>query len=129
MSGYKLRPHHGLCIHFFEGKGYSDSFISNMNTIIGDLKDTTSISITMDMDVICDYCPNNNDQVCRTQEKVLGFDKKVAELCHLKVGQCITYLEFKKTIIQHVILDNKMKTVCKECEWAAICFRKSNNEE
>lgn len=129
MSGFKLRPHHGLCIQFFEGKGYSDSFISNMNNMIDDLNDTTSILITMDMDYVCACCPNNNDQICKTQEKVLRFDEKVAELCRLKAGQCITYSEFRKIIIQNVILDDKMKTVCKECKWAAICFRKADNYE
>lgn len=25
-----LRAHHGLCLHFFRGKGYSGAFVENM---------------------------------------------------------------------------------------------------
>ena len=30
MSSFDVRAHHGLCMSFFEGKGYSDSFTANM---------------------------------------------------------------------------------------------------
>ncbi|HEZ7990826.1 MAG TPA: hypothetical protein RWO66_07705 [Ruminococcus sp.] len=35
-----LRPHHGLCIGFFEGKGYSDEFTANMSAVIEKLQNT-----------------------------------------------------------------------------------------
>ena len=30
MSKYLIRPHHMLCMQFFEGKGYSDGFVASM---------------------------------------------------------------------------------------------------
>ena len=27
---YRIRPHHGMCLYFFEGKGYSEGFIKHM---------------------------------------------------------------------------------------------------
>lgn len=33
MSKYLIRPHHMLCMQFFEGKGYSDGFVASMAAI------------------------------------------------------------------------------------------------
>lgn len=30
MSVYKIRAHHGMCLSFFQGKGYSGDFVENM---------------------------------------------------------------------------------------------------
>ena len=27
QEGLKIRAHHGMCLHFFEGKGYSNEFM------------------------------------------------------------------------------------------------------
>lgn len=27
---YRIRPHHGMCLYFFEGKGYSEGFTKHM---------------------------------------------------------------------------------------------------
>ncbi len=31
MSVYKIRAHHGVCLYFFQGKGYSGEFVENMS--------------------------------------------------------------------------------------------------
>ena len=33
MSKYLIRPHHMLCMQFFDGKGYSDGFVASMAAI------------------------------------------------------------------------------------------------
>ena len=38
MSKYLIRPHHMLCMQFFEGKGYSDGFVASMAAIKKNLK-------------------------------------------------------------------------------------------
>ena len=30
----RLRPHHGMCLAYFEGKGYSDGFTGNMQHML-----------------------------------------------------------------------------------------------
>ena len=34
VTPYYLRPHHGLCIAFFEGKGYNQKFVENMTNVV-----------------------------------------------------------------------------------------------
>ena len=33
QEGLKIRAHHGMCLHFFEGKGYSNEFTAHMQKI------------------------------------------------------------------------------------------------
>lgn len=33
-----LRPHHGLCIHFYEGKGYNEEFTKKMDALINQIQ-------------------------------------------------------------------------------------------
>ena len=42
-----LRPHHLLCILFFEGKGYNKEFTLNMQNIINNLSHNTKIKLTL----------------------------------------------------------------------------------
>lgn len=121
MLKYKLRPHHGLCILFFEGKGYSDSFAQNMSDIIEKLCDTEQIELTLSADCICACCPNNQNGLCKAQKKVLRYDRKVLELCGFEDKQSISYGVFKEAVTKNIILSGKLKTVCGNCQWSDIC--------
>lgn len=35
---YTLRPHHGMCLAYFEGKGYSSSFCVHMGEVLEKLE-------------------------------------------------------------------------------------------
>ena len=70
MSNIKLRAHHGLCIAFFEGKGYDDNFIRNMKNIIATLTQNPNVTIVADEDIVCVACPNNNNGICDCKKKV-----------------------------------------------------------
>ncbi len=34
----KLRAHHGMCLAFFEGKGYSSAFTENMGKVLEEME-------------------------------------------------------------------------------------------
>ena len=61
----RLRPHHGLCIQHFTGKGYSAAFVANMTHVIAVLRamPETQIELTADMDVLCACCPHNQEEL------------------------------------------------------------------
>lgn len=53
MSECKIRFHHGLCIGFFEGKGYSREFTENMTDVIEFLNRENPVTeITLKSDMI-----------------------------------------------------------------------------
>lgn len=118
-----LRPHHGLCIHHFIGKGYSDTFISNMKKIINVLEDSgnTKITLVSGVDEICGFCPNNKNDICLSGQKPDCYDIACLELCDLNFGDTLYWEDFKKKIQTYILEPNKLKEVCIDCEWLGIC--------
>jgi len=53
-----LRPHHGMCLAYFEGKGYSDGFTVNMQKMLEFFEKGADIELTVSGDEICKECPN-----------------------------------------------------------------------
>lgn len=42
-----LRPHHGMCLAYFEGKGYSDGFTVNMQKMLEFFEKGADIELTV----------------------------------------------------------------------------------
>ena len=126
MSKYSIRPHHGLCITFFEGKGYSGKFIENMTNIIAELELTNPIiTLTDTEDMICNNCPHNKkDGRCETMEQVNTYDNAVLKLCRLEIGQELQWSDFHSQVKEKIIKANKLKEVCGDCMWKNICENK-----
>lgn len=119
----RLRPHHGLCIGFFEGKGYSEAFVVNMKEIIKYLNEHPDDAFYLEskMDRICFACPNNIDQVCLTAEKVARYDSKCLELCQLKPGDHLTWKQYRTLLEKNVLQKNRLYEICGDCGWYPIC--------
>ena len=121
----KIRPHHGMCIQFFCGEGYSAEFVSGMSGVISRLEMGAQIELTDGTDSICKFCPNNICGECTSYERVSRFDSAVLEFCGLYVGSVLDWREFSGIVCRKIIESGKMKSVCGDCQWADICF--SNN--
>lgn len=118
---YKLRPHHGLCLSFFQGKGYSEAFVANMTRVKAALEENRAICLTGSADIICAACPNNRSGVCTTAEKVARYDREVLERCGLAVGQILPYREFEAKVHQNILLAGQREAVCGDCQWSELC--------
>lgn len=125
MSGYKLRPHHALCIRFFEGKGYSEDFVRNMTEIIFLLgSDDPQVTPTIGADIICAACPNNTNGKCSTEEKVSRYDKSVTELCAVPSGETLRWSELSDIVFRNIIAAGRLSEICADCCWYGICSQK-----
>lgn len=124
MRRFRLRPHHALCIQFFEGKGYSDQFTANMISIINLLKENPAVEIVYGADSLCEKCPNLTGNGCQYAMKVNAYDRMVAELCGFQSGDIMTASEFFCKAKKIIIESGKMKAICGDCSWSGICFRK-----
>ena len=60
----RLRPHHGMCLAYFEGKGYSDGFTGNMQHMLELLEKGADVEMAVFGDEICKACPNLKHGVC-----------------------------------------------------------------
>ena len=117
MSEYKLRPHHALCINFFEGKGYSNEFTENMTHIIENFHEKSIIKITTDRDIICSKCPCTN-----CYGKALSYDMKIINICG--IFDNISWKDLQKTIHEKIISSGKLSEICGDCQWFYICGKK-----
>lgn len=119
-----LRPHHLLCLSFFKGKGYSDQFVENMTKVLSTLKESDAIvKLTKGEDVICSACPNNNNGICTTQDKVDRYDSTTLSLCGLKIGETLPYNQLSKIAIEKIIDGGAREKVCGDCMWTDLCHK------
>ncbi|ROR31785.1 hypothetical protein EDD66_101403 [Mobilisporobacter senegalensis] len=122
MRNYKIRAHHGLCLAFFKGEGYSSDFVNNMKEVIEKLSEDPIITITTSLDDICISCPNSKDGICESIDKVNRYDNLVLKQCGLECGETMLWSEFQNKVFTKIIAAGKMDTICRDCEWSYICF-------
>ena len=84
---YPIRPHHGMCLAFFIGNGYSNEFTAHMQEMLDLFTKGADVCLTVKADEICSACPNNCEGVCEAAEKVKRYDNEVLVECGLKEGQ------------------------------------------
>ena len=126
---YKIRAHHGMCLCFFEGKGYSSEFTAHMANIIHKLNEDPLVCISDQVDIICKKCPNNKQGICETADKVAEYDKQVLLRCGLPTGTVIPFSEFKEKVYDNIIYAGKREEICGNCQWSSICYLKSEDEK
>lgn len=121
-----LRPHHGMCFQFYEGKGYSEEFTDHMGKVIRALEADSEQKITLQVkpDAVCANCPNKKGELCDTQEQVLRYDKEVLKHCGLREGQELSYGDFIVKVKEKIIEAGLRETICGDCCWNEICRRK-----
>ena len=116
-----LRAHHGMCIRYFKGEGYSSDFTRHMAGVISGLTADTPVRIVCAPDAVCAGCPNLSGGECASQAKALRYDRAVLSLCGLKEGRILPYGEFAALRESGVIAPGKRPAVCPDCEWNDIC--------
>ena len=65
-----LRPHHGMCLAYFKGEGYSGGFTAHMAEMLKLFLSGKRIRLHVDTDEICSACPNNQDGICEARIKL-----------------------------------------------------------
>ncbi len=119
----RIRPHHGLCMRHFEGKGYSAEFVKNMTNVMETLQEDTPVLLWNGGDVICAQCPNYKDGSCISRDKVMGYDAAVLNATGLRAGMKIPYGDFQEKIEEFIMKPQKIKEICGACQWAEICHK------
>ena len=117
-----LRPHHALCAQFFEGKGYSEAFVKNMDETLQTLQNgNAAVTLTDGCDVLCASCPNNDRGRCTSFEKVQGIDDRALQAMGLRYGEIISWKDLCKKAAETVIFPGRLKDVCRDCQWISLC--------
>ena len=117
----KLRPHHGMCLAYFAGEGYSGGFTAHMRQVLDVLSPDTPIVLTAGTDTICTACPNNRNGVCTSGDKAANYDQKVLNFCEWKTDTLISFSDFTERIQERILTPGVRSEICPDCEWNGLC--------
>ena len=124
MRVYNLRAHHGMCLYFFRGKGYSGQFVENMGKMKAVLEENPTIRLMDSPDDICAACPNKVTEPCA--EKASRYDREVLRRCELSVGDTLSYEDFSKKVVETILRPGVRGTICGDCQWSSLCHWEEN---
>ena len=124
MRVYNLRAHHGMCLYFFRGKGYSGQFVENMGKMKAVLEENPTIRLMDSPDDICAACPNRLTQNCA--EKASRYDREVLRRCGLSVGDTLSYEDFSKKVVETILRQGVRRSICGDCQWSSLCHWEEN---
>ncbi len=120
-----LRPHHLLCMRFFEGRGYDARFVENMYELLRELEaGEPAITLVDGCDAVCAACPENREGRCANFDKVRRIDRRALDAMGLDFGDTKSRRELDELVQSAVIAPGKLKDVCGDCEWLYICTGK-----
>lgn len=125
MDEILLRPHHALCIRFFEGKGYSSEFTKHMAGVIEKLhKPGQCVALVDKEDEICKKCSNHLEDGCSQKRKVQRYDGNVIDMTGLSYGERIDFGKLQDLMESRIMAAGRFRDLCGDCGWASICHKK-----
>ncbi len=117
-----LRGHHLICLHFYDGSGYSREFIANLERTISDTEDK-DVEILSGADDICIQCPYLENTACtyteNANEDIMEMDSKALALLNLSVGNIIRWNKIEPML--HHVFPEWHRRYCRDCEWINTC--------
>jgi hypothetical protein len=118
-----LRGHHLLCVHGFQGMGYSPEFIEKMGEIVKRIRDPEQdfpIQVVRGFDDTCLVCPNKGSERCEaspdSEEHVQLLDRNVLRHLDLQEGEVYLKSELVERTRQKVEPDD-LARLCAGCSW------------
>lgn len=118
-----LRPHHLLCTLRYKGLGYSQDFINNMDYIVNEINNNSSLMIDLKIftDDICIYCPKKiGENNCIENDSVLEYDKKVLEV--FSISEKMYLYKDLIGILKENYTEENLKYICGDCSWFKDCY-------
>lgn len=118
----KLRGHHLICLHFFSGQGYDQTFIDNLQDTLKTLL-VEELEIVAGGDNICGRCPYLKGDSCHYREnadtEIREMDSRALELLDLAVGHCATWDRIRSRFPR--IFPDWFRSYCIDCKWLSVC--------
>lgn len=111
-----------MCVHGFQGMGYSPDFIVKMGQIVEEMKDQSidfPIQVVAGLDDVCNFCPNKGDGNCnspKTDSYVLNLDRKVMDHLGIKSGEIYNKKELI-SLTTSLINPEDLDYLCEGCSW------------
>lgn len=122
-----LRGHHLVCLNFFNGEGYDETFIKNLKTLLARVEEE-EITISSGADDVCRSCPYLKEKKClyakNSDEDIMGMDAKALSFLALSHGDKVKWEELKDKTAK--IFPEWFSLYCKECDWRNACEKNAS---
>ncbi|MBI5740527.1 MAG: DUF1284 domain-containing protein [Nitrospirae bacterium] len=118
----RLRGHHLICLHFFNGEGYDAAFAANLEDV---LKRAGSeyIEVCEGADMVCEKCPCLKDRKCEydahADKAIREMDREAMALLEVKNGSKVSWGEIKEKV--PALFPRWSGEYCAECDWKKTC--------
>ena len=118
----KLRGHHLICLHFFNGKGYNREFTENLRCVL-EKAENLGVEVSVGADDVCRECPYMRDKKCcsadHSNQEIIEMDEFALKLLKEASDSKSGWKALKEKIpaIFHLWLER----YCKRCSWANTC--------
>lgn len=116
-----IRPHHGMCLAYYVGHGYSAGFNWHMGRMLERFLQNPAVRLTAARDEICSACPNARGEGCVTDEKVKRYDRAVLAACGLEEDTELSFLDFARQVEEHILSAGLREEICVDCQWTGLC--------
>lgn len=117
-----LRGHHLICLHFFNGEGYNQEFIRNLEETL-QKTGHSPVDICSGADEVCTKCPFLKNSTCHydknAEEDIRAMDNKALELLNLPPGSKEDWNDIRNAVPG--IFNQWYVSYCKSCDWLKVC--------
>lgn len=119
----RLRGHHLICLHFFQGEGYEEGFVENLRNVMARMGGGEEIEVVAVADDICCSCPWLVGDRCtssdKAEEEIRELDNAALDCLGLAAGERILWEEIKNKV--NLVPKAWYSSFCEGCEWERIC--------
>lgn len=127
-STVSLRGHHLICLHFFDGEGYSPEYVQNLTQIVKRARSGEKIEVAVGADDVCGKCPSLRGGRCfysaSADEEIRDMDVTALKLLGLTESA-------SRNVVQWSDIQDKLSNLfpewaeryCRICSWRSVCER------
>ena len=119
----RLRGHHLICLHFFQGKGYHPEFVENLTHLLNKAQDGDMIKVHSGPDDVCKQCPYLRNRICsfsdNAEAEIQDMDRTALELLQISTNEQFHWDRLKDKIPG--IFETWVEKYCTSCSWKAVC--------
>lgn len=118
-----LRGHHILCVHGFQGMGYSPNFVKNMTEIVKSMRNEElafPVQVANGFDEVCRVCPHKGESGCEASQDsdahAKELDRRVINHLGLDADEVYDKEQLVRLTAEKVRPDD-LDMLCAGCSW------------
>ncbi|MBI5056760.1 MAG: DUF1284 domain-containing protein [Nitrospirae bacterium] len=120
----KLRGHHLICLHFFNGEGYDAAFVENLKDVLSRTQ-KEDVEVCEGADEVCAKCPYLKGDKCeydaQADNEIKEMDEKALMYLKVRPGAKIKWQEIREAVPG--LFPQWFSEYCLECDWKKVCVK------